>query len=64
MVRKVASVRRNIHFSGKVEKTLDKKSFVKITISGLLFAGNRVCDSDVFFNNKERSPDVGINKSY
>lgn len=52
MVRKVVSVRRNVHFSGKVEKT-PKKSFVKITVSGLLFAGNRVCDSDVFFNNKD-----------
>jgi len=63
VVSKVVSV-RSVHSSANMEKTLREKSFVRITVSGLLFAGNRVCESDVFFNNNKFSPDVGINKSY
>lgn len=42
MVRKVVRVGRNVHFSGKVAKMLKKISFARITVCGLLFAGNRV----------------------
>lgn len=42
MVREVVRVGRNAHFSRKVDKMLKKKSFARITVCGLLFAGNRV----------------------
>lgn len=59
VVMKVIRVGRNAHFFGKVDKMPKKRSFAKITVCGLLFAGNRVILM-YFLITK----DVRMNRSY